>query len=68
MSARKDNCVATPTGRTSGVTLPLYIYTQVKFGVTPEVNAVATLLLGGTLIAFVAGSLLLSGGRRFRRP
>ncbi len=49
-------------------TLPLYIYTQVKFGVTPEVNAVATLILVGTLIAFVAGSVLLSGGRRFRRP
>jgi ABC-type spermidine/putrescine transport system permease subunit II len=26
-------------------TLPIYIYTQVKFGITPEVNALATLLL-----------------------
>ena len=24
------------------LTLPLYIYTQIKFGVTPEVNALAT--------------------------
>lgn len=32
-------------------TLPTYIYTQIKFGVTPEVNAVATLLLVGTILA-----------------
>jgi spermidine/putrescine transport system permease protein len=49
------------------VTLPLYIYTQIKFGVTPEVNAVATLVLVGTLAVFAAGSLLLRGGRRLRR-
>jgi spermidine/putrescine transport system permease protein len=48
-------------------TLPLYIYTQIKFGVTPEVNAVATVILAGTLCAFAAGSVLLSGGRRLRR-
>ena len=30
-------------------TLPLYIYTQIKFGVTPEVNAIATVMLGATL-------------------
>ena len=30
-------------------TLPTYIYTQIKFGVTPEVNAVATVLLAATL-------------------
>src|SRR5947209_1029317 len=31
-------------------TLPIFIYTQVKFGITPEVNAVASLLLGGSLL------------------
>jgi ABC-type spermidine/putrescine transport system permease subunit II len=31
-------------------TLPIYIYTQVKFGITPEVNALATLLLGASLV------------------
>jgi ABC-type spermidine/putrescine transport system permease subunit II len=34
-------------------TLPIYIYSQVRFGITPEVNALATLLL-------VAGIALLS--------
>jgi spermidine/putrescine transport system permease protein len=30
-------------------TLPIYIYTQVKFGITPEVNALAALLLAASL-------------------
>src|SRR5579862_3989150 len=30
-------------------TLPIYIYTQVKFGITPEVNALAAMLLGASL-------------------
>ena len=49
------------------LTLPLYIYTQIKFGVTPEVNALATVILVGTLGVFALGSLLLSGGRRLTR-
>ena len=31
-------------------TLPIYIYTQVKFGITPEVNALAALLLAASLV------------------
>ena len=42
------------------LTLPLYIYTQIKFGVTPEVNALATVILVVTLAVFGIGSLLLS--------
>lgn len=49
------------------LTLPLYIYTQIKFGVTPEVNAVATVILFASLAAFGLGSLLLSGGRKVLR-
>ena len=48
-------------------TLPLYIYTQIKFGVTPEVNAIATVILVATLSTVVLGSLLLTSGRRLRR-
>jgi ABC-type spermidine/putrescine transport system permease subunit II len=47
-------------------TLPLYIYTQIKFGVTPEVNAIATLILFGTLTVLALGALIASGGRRLR--
>ena len=30
-------------------TLPLKIYSMIKFGVTPEINALSTLMLGATL-------------------
>jgi spermidine/putrescine transport system permease protein len=43
-------------------TLPIYIYTQVKFGITPEVNALASLLLAASIVlialAFVLPALL----------
>ena len=41
------------------LTLPLYIYTQIKFGVTPEVNAVATLILVITGALFVLGAVVI---------
>ena len=44
-------------------TLPTYIYTQIKFGVTPEVNAVATVLLVVTLGLLAIAALILSRGR-----
>ena len=31
------------------VTLPIYIYTQIKFGITPAINAVATLLITASI-------------------
>ena len=46
-------------------TLPLFIYTQIKFGVTPEVNALATLMLAVTLALVVVGTGLM--GLRGRR-
>lgn len=49
-------------------TLPIYIYTQIKIGVTPEVNAVATLILGVTLGVLVLGAVLSSlRGRQAER-
>jgi spermidine/putrescine transport system permease protein len=45
-------------------TLPTYIYTQVKFGVTPEVNAVATIMLVATLLLFGIASVILGRSRR----
>jgi spermidine/putrescine transport system permease protein len=46
------------------LTLPTYIYTKIKFGVTPEVNAVATVMLGATLLIFGIASVVLGRGRR----
>jgi ABC-type spermidine/putrescine transport system permease subunit II len=45
-------------------TLPTYIYTRVKFGVTPEVNAVATVMLVATLLIFGIAGLALGRARR----
>jgi spermidine/putrescine transport system permease protein len=48
-------------------TLPIYIYTQVKFGITPEVNALATLLLAASLCLIGLAFLLPGAVRRVRR-
>jgi ABC-type spermidine/putrescine transport system permease subunit II len=49
------------------LTLPIYIYTQIKFGVTPEVNAIATLMLAATLGIVLVGAGALAMRRRLRR-
>jgi spermidine/putrescine transport system permease protein len=43
-------------------TLPLHIYSMLKVGVTPEVNAVSTLLLAVTIVLIVAAHRLLQRG------
>ncbi|HVT59569.1 MAG TPA: ABC transporter permease [Thermoanaerobaculia bacterium] len=53
-------------------TLPLYIYSLLKVGVTPEINAVSTLLLAATIVSIAVAQRLLQrpvggGGRRAGR-
>jgi ABC-type spermidine/putrescine transport system permease subunit II len=48
-------------------TLPIYIYTQVKFGITPEVNALASLLLAASLVLIALAFALPLAIRRARR-
>ena len=48
-------------------TLPIYIYTQVKFGITPEVNALASLLLAASLILIGLAFVLPVAMRRARQ-
>jgi len=48
-------------------TLPIYIYTQVKFGITPEVNALASLLLAASLLLIAFAFTLPLVVRRVRR-
>jgi spermidine/putrescine transport system permease protein len=47
-------------------TLPIYIYTQVKFGITPEVNALASLLLAASLTLIALAFALPVAARRAR--
>ena len=46
-------------------TLPLYIYSRIRFGVTPEINAISTLIEGATAIAILI-SLRVSARRAAR--
>jgi len=48
-------------------TLPLYIFGQVRFGVSPEINATATMMLGLTLVAIVIAYLVLRRTEQGRR-
>lgn len=41
------------TAGSGATTLPLYIYSAVRLGVTPEIHALSTLLLGTTLLLLV---------------
>ena len=49
------------------ITLPIYIYTQIKYGITPEVNALASMLLGASLLVLALAFLLPQVMRRTRR-
>ncbi len=48
-----DYVVTTFNAGVGTSTLPLYIYGKVKFGVTPEINAISTLIVAGTAIALL---------------
>ncbi len=50
----------------SGQTLPIYIYNQIKFGITPEVNALASLMLLATMVVFALGFAIPAVVRRVR--
>ena len=56
----------------SDQTLPIYIYSQLKFGITPEVNALATLMLFATVTLIGVTALALKlikmlTGRKVRK-
>ena len=41
-------------------TLPMYIFSQVKFGITPKINALATLLFAGSIVILSSSFYLLT--------
>ncbi len=49
-----DYVVTTFNAGVGGSTLPLYIYSKVKFGVTPEINAISTIVVALTALAILA--------------
>jgi len=55
-----DYVITTFVSGPGSSTLPLFIFGQVKRGVTPETNAVATMILGITLLTLIIGQVLLT--------
>jgi spermidine/putrescine transport system permease protein len=48
-----DYVVTTFNAGVGSSTLPLYIYGRIKFGVTPEINAISTIIVAITAIAIL---------------
>jgi len=61
-----DYIITTFTSGPQSSTLPLFIFGQVKRGVTPETNAVATMMLAFTLSMLFLGQLVLRWQSRRR--
>jgi putrescine transport system permease protein len=53
-----DLVIASFTSGPGATTLPMKIYSQVRLGVTPEINAVSTLLIGLVAIGVLAASII----------
>lgn len=52
-----DLVIASFTTGPGATTLPMRIYSQVRLGVTPEINAISTVLIGLVTVGVVAASL-----------
>jgi spermidine/putrescine transport system permease protein len=48
-----DYVVTTFNAGVGSSTLPLYIYGRIKFGVTPEINAISTIIVAVTAVAII---------------
>jgi putrescine transport system permease protein len=59
-----DFVIASFTTGPGATTLPMRVYSQVRLGVTPEINAISTLLLGFVAIVLTSAALLTRGRGR----
>lgn len=48
----------------SETTLPIYVFSSIRRGVTPEINAIGTMVLAASLALLVAAQVILHRGRR----
>lgn len=53
-----DLVISSFTSGPGATTLPMKIYSQVRLGVTPEINAVCTLMIGFVALGVIAASIL----------
>jgi putrescine transport system permease protein len=54
-----DLVIASFTSGAGASTLPMVIFSKIKLGVTPDVNALATLIIGTVSIAIVIASWMM---------
>ena len=60
-----DLVIASFAAGPGATTLPMRIYSQVRLGVSPQINAISTLLLGAVAVALSLSALAMrAGGRR----
>jgi putrescine transport system permease protein len=62
-----DLVIASFTSGPGATTLPMRIYSQVRLGVTPEINAISTVLIGIVTVAVVMATLAMKRGLREQR-
>jgi spermidine/putrescine transport system permease protein len=48
----------------SETTLPIYIFSSIRRGVTPEINVIGTVVMAASLILLIAAQLVLGRGQR----
>lgn len=48
----------------SQTTLPVYVFSSIRRGVTPEINAIGTMVLAVSLIMLIAAQVILQRGRK----
>ena len=53
-----DLVIASFTSGPGSTTLPMKIYSMVRLGVTPEINAVSTILVGLVTLGVIAASII----------
>jgi putrescine transport system permease protein len=63
-----DLVIASFTTGPGATTLPIRIYSQVRLGVKPEINAVCTIFIAVIAVAVIVSSLIGKGRSRVRNP
>ncbi|TGD60263.1 ABC transporter permease, partial [Tabrizicola sp. WMC-M-20] len=48
----------------SQTTLPVYVFSSIRRGVTPEINAIGTMVLAVSLVLLIAAQAILQRGRK----
>ena len=63
-----DLVIASFTSGPGSTTLPMRIYSQVRLGVSPELNAVCTLLIGAVTVGVICWSIAMKWRARATAP